>query len=133
EDWKESRTPGSGRNTVNKSLSCSEFGGQFANRRSLWSHMTCHPRLMSSDCSGNKTCFRERKNIDSLTTFQTSSKDFNCDPCGKSFASKSYLYKHMTNPHRREKTFGSDACGNVFAFKSSLNIHTRIQTGETLF
>ncbi|MEQ2281868.1 hypothetical protein AMECASPLE_034706 [Ameca splendens] len=47
---------------------------------------------------------------------------FACGPCGKSFASKSYLYKHMTNPHRREKTFGSDACGNYFAFKSSLNI-----------
>ncbi|XP_047216058.1 uncharacterized protein LOC124865137 [Girardinichthys multiradiatus] len=51
EDWKESRTPGSGRNTVNKSLSCSECGGKFANRRSLQSHMTCHPRLTSSDCS----------------------------------------------------------------------------------
>ncbi|XP_047211197.1 uncharacterized protein LOC124861451 isoform X3 [Girardinichthys multiradiatus] len=78
DDWKESRTPGSGRNTVHKSLSCSECGGKFANRRSLHSHMTCHPRLTSSDCSGNETCFREKKNIDSLTKVQKSSKNFNC-------------------------------------------------------
>ncbi|MEQ2237887.1 hypothetical protein ILYODFUR_027797 [Ilyodon furcidens] len=77
DDWKESRAPGSGRNTVNKSLSCSECGGIFANRRSLHSHMTCHPRLTSSDFSGNEMCFRE-KNIDSLTKVQRSSKNFNC-------------------------------------------------------
>ncbi|KAK5598969.1 hypothetical protein CRENBAI_001089 [Crenichthys baileyi] len=45
DDWKESRTPGSDRNTVNKSLSCSECGGKFDNSRSLHSHMTSHPRL----------------------------------------------------------------------------------------
>ncbi|XP_047216091.1 uncharacterized protein LOC124865171 [Girardinichthys multiradiatus] len=78
DDWKESRTPGSGRNTVNKSLSCSECGGKFANRRSLQSHMTCRPRLTSSDCSGSETCFGEKKMMDSLTNVQTSSKNFNC-------------------------------------------------------
>ncbi|XP_047211167.1 histone H2A.Z-specific chaperone CHZ1-like isoform X2 [Girardinichthys multiradiatus] len=51
DDWKESRTSRSGRNAVNKSLSCTECGGKFANRRSLQSHMTCRPRLTSSDCS----------------------------------------------------------------------------------
>ncbi|XP_047211226.1 uncharacterized protein LOC124861475 isoform X2 [Girardinichthys multiradiatus] len=79
DDWKESRTPGSGRNTVNKSLSCSECGGKFANRRSLQSHMTCRPRLTSSDCSGSETCFGEKKIMDSLTNVQTSSKNVNCD------------------------------------------------------
>ncbi|KAK5604414.1 hypothetical protein CRENBAI_017711 [Crenichthys baileyi] len=77
DDWKESRTPGSGRNTVRKSLSCSERGGKFANRRSLQSHMTCHSRL-SSECSSNETCFREKKIMDSFTKVQMSSKHFNC-------------------------------------------------------
>ncbi|XP_047216054.1 zinc finger protein 436-like [Girardinichthys multiradiatus] len=129
DDWKESRTPGSGRNTVNKYLSCSECGGKFANRRSLQSHMTCHPRLTSSDCSGNETCFREKKNIDSLTKFQTGSKDFNCGECGKSFNLKRDLKRH-TKVHTGDKPFSCDACGKRFACKSYLNTHMRIHTGD---
>ncbi|MEQ2312391.1 hypothetical protein AMECASPLE_030525 [Ameca splendens] len=99
EDWKESRTPGSRRNTVNKLFSRSECGGKFANRRSLQSHMTCHPRLTFSDCSDNETCIREKKNIDSLTQIRTDSKHFNCGECGKSFNFNRYLNR-QENPRR---------------------------------
>ncbi|MED6262947.1 hypothetical protein ATANTOWER_030528 [Ataeniobius toweri] len=132
DDWKESRTPGSERNTVNKSLSCSECGGKCDNRRSLQSHMTCHPRLTSSDCSGNETCFREKKNIDSLTKVQRSSKNFNCVECGKRFNRKCDLSRHMT-VHAGEKAFGCDTCEKRFAKKSHLATHTRIHTGEKPF
>ncbi|XP_047216105.1 gastrula zinc finger protein xFG20-1-like [Girardinichthys multiradiatus] len=132
EDWKESRTPGSGRNTVNKSLSCSECGGKFANRRSLQSHMTCHPRLTSSDCSGNETCFREKKIIDSVTNVQKGSKTFNCGECGQGFTRK-YNLKQHTKVHTGEKPFSCDACGKRFAYKSNLNIHMRIHKGDKAF
>ncbi|MEQ2261624.1 hypothetical protein XENORESO_012897, partial [Xenotaenia resolanae] len=107
DDWRESSAPGSGRNAVDKSLSCSECGGKFANRLSLQSHMTCHPRLTSSYCSGNETCFREKKNIDSLMKVQTGSKHFNCGECGKNFNLKQDLKRH-TKVHTGEKPFSCD-------------------------
>ncbi|MED6252961.1 hypothetical protein ATANTOWER_019915, partial [Ataeniobius toweri] len=128
DDWKESRTPGSDRNTVNKSLSCSECGEKFANSCSLQSHMTCHPRLTSSDCFSNETCFREKKNIDSLTKVPTSSKNFYCDEYGKGFKKKQELSRHM-KVHTGDKPFGCDVCRKRFASKSHLNRHMRIHTG----
>ncbi|MEQ2192871.1 hypothetical protein XENOCAPTIV_018849 [Xenoophorus captivus] len=131
EDWKESRAPGSGRNAVHKSLSCSECGGKFANRRSLHSHITCHPRL-SSDCSINETCFREKNIIDSLTNVQKGSKTFNCGECGQGFIRK-YNLKQHTKVHTGEKPFSCDVCGKRFCYKSELNMHMRIHTGDKLF
>ncbi|XP_047216131.1 eukaryotic translation initiation factor 5B-like [Girardinichthys multiradiatus] len=119
EDWKESRTPGSGRNAVNKSLSCSECGGKFANRRSLQSHMTCHPRLMSSDCSGNETCFREKKIIDSLTNVQKGSKTFNCGECGQGKSHRTRMGAGVMKVKKQAKVITQGASWGLFTTLST--------------
>ncbi|MED6246298.1 hypothetical protein ATANTOWER_015628, partial [Ataeniobius toweri] len=77
--WKESRAAESGGHAVTKSLSCSECGQQFVNKRSLQRHMTGNSRRRSSNCSA-KAGFKKKKNVESLKV-QTGLKCFTCDDC----------------------------------------------------
>uniref|UniRef100_A0A3Q3AIQ7 C2H2-type domain-containing protein n=1 Tax=Kryptolebias marmoratus TaxID=37003 RepID=A0A3Q3AIQ7_KRYMA len=131
-DWKESRAPESGVNTVNKPFSCSECGKRFVHKLSLQRHLTCHSRIMSSTNLVHKKCFRVKKTGGSSKKIQSGQKSFSCDECGQRFGRKSTLNRHM-RVHTGQKPFACDVCGQRFGQKSTLNTHMRVHTGEKPF
>lgn len=52
--------------------------------------------------------------------------------CGKVYATKDDLYRHMKE-HVREKPFRCSVCGKTFTQKGALKVHMRIHTGEKKF
>uniref|UniRef100_A0A3Q2R2G8 C2H2-type domain-containing protein n=1 Tax=Fundulus heteroclitus TaxID=8078 RepID=A0A3Q2R2G8_FUNHE len=147
DDLKTSRVPESGGNTV-KCFSCSKCGEKHASRSSLQNHTACHLRCMTSVCSVNEKCLKDKGDVDSLkkaladskkfkckknlntnVTVRTEERPFGCYECGKRFSTKSHLKTHI-RVHTGQKPFGCDACGKRFSMKSHLKTHTRIHTGE---
>ncbi|KFM61391.1 Zinc finger protein 73, partial [Stegodyphus mimosarum] len=52
-----------------------------------------------------------------------------CSICGKLFAQKKYLNRHMVT-HNDEKPYGCDICLKSFRYKASLNNHMRAHADE---
>lgn len=52
--------------------------------------------------------------------------------CGRVYASKEDLYRHMQE-HIREKPFRCSVCGKTFTQKGAMKVHMRIHTGEKRF
>ena len=53
-------------------------------------------------------------------------KDFNCDKCGKYFAHKGNLNKHIMTVHERKKNFKCYQCGKSFGANVTLKKHINI-------
>uniref|UniRef100_A0A667YRN2 C2H2-type domain-containing protein n=1 Tax=Myripristis murdjan TaxID=586833 RepID=A0A667YRN2_9TELE len=62
----------------------------------------------------------------------TGEKPFPCSLCGTAFAEKGHLKQHMIM-HTGEKPFPCSLCGTAFALKGNLKQHMRIHTGEKPF
>ncbi|XP_042343946.1 zinc finger protein 660-like [Plectropomus leopardus] len=60
---------------------------------------------------------------------QTGKKSFKCDTCGKDFAFKSHLVRHL-RVHTGEKPYSCEICGRRFSRCSVLNVHMSVHTGE---
>ena len=59
----------------------------------------------------------------------SSSKEYSCTICGKSFPTKSRLTRHE-RVHTGEKPYECDICKKTFGLSSDLTRHTRVHTGE---
>ncbi|XP_068589507.1 zinc finger protein 3 homolog [Cebidichthys violaceus] len=115
DDWKETREPQSGLNSLNnegsvsdsrcqageKPFGCSECDRRYTFERGLKRHMLNHSRR----------------------------KRFGCSECDERFTSKPNLKRHM-RAHTREKPFSCSVCRRLFAQSADLQIHMRIHTGE---
>ncbi|XP_037544470.1 zinc finger protein 85-like [Nematolebias whitei] len=122
-DWKESRAPESGVNTVNKSCSFTEHEKQFHKRS---------PSAMSSSCLFIKECFEVKKTGGLIKKKLSRQNSFSCEDCGKRFKQKDHLKTHMI-VHTGQKAFTCDLCGQSFGRKSTLNTHMMVHTGQKWF
>ncbi|XP_071247504.1 oocyte zinc finger protein XlCOF6-like isoform X1 [Salvelinus alpinus] len=55
-----------------------------------------------------------------------------CSVCGRCFAKRNHLYKHMRT-HKEERPFSCDVCGKKFNSSGNLSRHKRTHTGQKLY
>ena len=81
--------------------------------------------LVKQEGEGSTIASREAINL-------IGEKPYACSQCGKTFAQKRYLTKHL-RVHSAEKPLSCSQCGKAFAWRSSLVTHLRTHSGERPF
>ncbi|XP_056264397.1 gastrula zinc finger protein XlCGF17.1-like isoform X2 [Pseudoliparis swirei] len=142
DDWKETREPQSGLNSLSyeevhvsdpkwssseKLLSCSECGKRFYLERHLKEHMRIHTEEKTFSCSFCDKIFKRKSSLKLHMMVHTGEKPFSCSECDTRFKRKSSLKVHMMT-HTGEKPFSCSECGESFKAKSSLKSHMRSHT-----
>ncbi|XP_056264106.1 zinc finger protein 32-like [Pseudoliparis swirei] len=146
-DWKETREPQSGLNSLNnedvhvsdskcssgeKPLICSECGKRFHLMGDLKKHMRIHTGEKTFKCSVCDKIFKRKSRLKRHMLTHTGEKPFNCLFCDKSFKRKSSVKRHMLI-HTGEKPFSCSECDRGFAYRHHLKIHMLRHTGEKPF
>ncbi|KAK0093050.1 hypothetical protein PV326_014430 [Microctonus aethiopoides] len=135
---------------IDNAFNCNECGKSFKSPMNIARHKlihTAHLRLCHSeiliDTGEPKTvhkCMHCSQTFFSLTQYKNhtkshqsrnilSSRQFLCDLCGIKVSSKRTLEVH-TRIHTGEKVINCEICGKGFSTKECLKVHQRIHTGE---
>ncbi|XP_068561338.1 gastrula zinc finger protein XlCGF57.1-like [Cebidichthys violaceus] len=146
-DWKETREPQSGLNSLNndnisvsdsrcsageKLLSCSECGKRFFLMGDFKKHMRIHTREKTLICSVCNKSFSHSGALHVHMRCHTGEKPFSCSVCNKSFSRNGDLQVHM-RCHTGEKPFNCSVCNKSFSRNGDLQVHMRCHTGEKPF
>ncbi|XP_078123344.1 uncharacterized protein LOC144528555 [Sander vitreus] len=137
-DWKETREPQSGLNSLKhdsrckKTFSCSECGRRFGAKQHLKKHMRIHTGEKPFSCSECDKAFTDNGNLKRHMITHTGEKPFSCSVCKKSFTQSGHLQKHM-RIHTGEKPFSCSVCKKSFSQRGSLWSHMVVHTGEKRF
>ncbi|XP_028428207.1 zinc finger protein 3 homolog [Perca flavescens] len=146
-DWKETREPQSGLNSMKNNevpisdsrfsagenpFSCSECGKRFGSKTSLKRHMMTHTGEKPFSCSVCQKTFIASGSLKTHMRIHTGEKPFSCSVCKRAFMDRRHLKSHMRS-HTGEKPFSCSVCKKAFTVNGSLKAHMRIHTGEKPF
>ncbi|XP_054461501.1 zinc finger protein 454-like [Anoplopoma fimbria] len=144
DDWKETREPQSGLNSLNDSVSdsrcgtcekpfsCSHCGKRFGFKAHLKRHMRSHTGEKPFGCLFCKKSFAQSDSLQKHMRIHTGEKPYSCSLCGKAFSENGNLKVHVRS-HTGEKPFSCSLCKKAFTKSDSLQKHMRIHTGEKPF
>ncbi|XP_074469089.1 uncharacterized protein LOC141754122 isoform X1 [Sebastes fasciatus] len=147
DDWKETREPQSGLNSLNndevpvsdsrcsageKPFSCSVCGKMFCFKHHLKRHMQSHTGEEPFSCSVCKKYFTQSGYLQKHMRIHTGAKPFSCSVCKKYFTQRINLQRHM-RIHTGEKPFSCSVCKKSFTQSGNLQTHMGIHTRETPF
>ncbi|XP_041849478.1 gastrula zinc finger protein XlCGF8.2DB-like [Melanotaenia boesemani] len=76
--------------------------------------------------------FRYKYSLEQHYRIHTGVKPFKCKICGKGFTQNGNMQSHMRT-HTGEKLYSCGTCGKRFAYTCNLNVHRRTHTGEKLY
>ncbi|XP_071062456.1 zinc finger and SCAN domain-containing protein 31-like [Pseudochaenichthys georgianus] len=143
-DWKETREPASGSNSLknrhesvsdprrsaeNKPFSCSVCKKAFSQSAYLKAHMRIHTGEKPHSCSICKKAFSHCGSLKAHIRIHTGEKPFSCSVCTKSFAQSGHLKEHKI-VHTGEKPFSCSVCKKYFTMKRNVKRHMRVHTVE---
>ncbi|XP_078099903.1 uncharacterized protein LOC144512829 [Sander vitreus] len=146
-DWKETREPQSGLNSLNndrspvidsgcttdeKAFSCCECGKRFYTSINLKRHVRSHTGEKPFSCSVCKKAFKGSGKLEAHMRMHTGERPFSCSICKKDFVQRGNLHMHM-RIHTGERPFSCSICKKDFVQRGNLQMHMRIHTGERPF
>lgn len=107
---------------------CAECGRCFRLKDSYLRHMRIHKDERPFTCHVCGKQFRDSGGLTRhLKDVHAKVKNFMCDLCNKSFASKATREDHRRT-HTGERPYVCDSCGKTFKSKASLYIHSKLHT-----
>ncbi|XP_014481734.1 PREDICTED: zinc finger protein 260-like isoform X2 [Dinoponera quadriceps] len=109
---------------------CAECGRCFKLKDSYQRHMRIHKDERPFTCHVCGKQFRDSGGLSRhLKDVHAKLKNFTCDLCDRSFASKATREDHRRT-HTGERPYVCDSCGKTFKSKASLYIHSKLHTDE---
>ncbi|XP_054461643.1 zinc finger protein 84-like [Anoplopoma fimbria] len=133
DDWKETREPQSGLNSLNndevsvsesrcsageKPFSCSECGKIFSTKRNLKRHLRSHTGEKPFSCSVCKKYFTQSGSLQTHMRIHTGEKPYSCSVCKETFSWHHQIKKHKCTgcqssqlPRRRTEHMETEADG----------------------
>ncbi|XP_046591738.1 zinc finger protein with KRAB and SCAN domains 8-like isoform X1 [Neodiprion lecontei] len=115
---------------IQGSYQCSECRKHFKLKDSYQRHIRIHTNERPFTCHVCAKQFRDSGGLSRhLKDVHAKLKNFPCDMCGKSFASKATREDHRRT-HTGERPYICESCGSTFKSKASLYIHSKLHTNE---